>query len=407
MRAAARYCLAFIVSPKVTKGVGEILFALAGRRGRKEIDLRRVRRILIIRLDNIGDVILTTPLFGALRRRFPEAHIAVLVRPHCAELIERCPHIDEVIGFDWQTSWWLEELHRHWQAVKFAARRLWILRFDLVLIPRWGDDYRFEALIGYLSGAPWRVGFRNGLTSLEIAPKNGRDSLLTHALKRGEARHEVERSSEVLRVLGAEDADARPEVWTSPEDASFASRLLRQRGAEPDTVLVAFGVGASHPRRLWPVERYVEVASWLVKTYNARILVIGDDNDQARGRVLQQHLGERVIDVTHQTTLGQTWSLLKNCTLLVGSDSGPVHLAATAGTPVIVISCHPRNGLASHEHSPIRFRPWSVPHQVLQPQNGLDSCGAACSAEQPHCVTGVTVLGVEVAIQAQLAALGI
>src|SRR5208337_5093831 len=85
-------------------------------------------------------------------------------------------------------------------------------------------------------------------------------------------------------------------------------------------------------------------------------------------------------------TLRETAAVLERCQLAVTADSGPMHLAAAAGSAVVEISCHPRAGDAEHYNSPVRLHPWGVPYAVVQPEHAADGCRDSCESTEPHCI---------------------
>lgn len=141
----------------------------------------------------------------------------------------------------------------------------------------------------------------------------------------------------------------------------------------------------------WPLSRFIELGSWLVTIYDARIIIVGSERQELLGRILQQELAENCINVVVETSLRQVTALLGHCNLFVGNDTGPKHLATSMDMPVIEISFSPFPGHPLHHQSPSRFGPWRVPHRILQPGKATPPCTDACMATEAHCILGVTV----------------
>ena len=99
----------------------------------------------------------------------------------------------------------------------------------------------------------------------------------------------------------------------------------------------------------------------------------------------------KIINTVGQTTLRQTAALLKHCSLFIGNDSGPMHIAAAMKTSVIEISCHPRSGDTCHPNSPTRFSPWGTESIVLQPEQHKKPCQRGCEMDYPHCILNVHI----------------
>jgi ADP-heptose:LPS heptosyltransferase len=401
--AVARHLVRFVTSPHVTYLVGEPTFWLLGMRGRtRKNDLSQVKRVLVVRLDEIGDVVLTTPFLRELRRNLPNAWITLVVKPAVHNLVELCPYANEVLTYDWSVSGSLAPLQRHWRVLRLAYCYLWSRHFDLAIVPRWDTDYYHATFVAYFSGAPWRVGHSANVNKHKQRLNRSFDRLLTHVLNDRTLRHEVEHNLDVIRFLGGTVQEQSLELWFGEEDEAFVEGVLKSQGVYPEDLLIAFAPGASAPRKMWPLPNFVEIGAWLKREYRARIVVVGGRGEEPLGQEIQRHLGDTAINVTGYTTLRQAGALLKGCHLYVGNCTGPLHLAAAAGVPVVEISCHPAGGSLLHANSPSRFGPWGVPHRVLQPEKALAPCREMCPATQAHCIRGVTVEQVKEAIGARL-----
>lgn len=398
-------------SAQVAHFIGEPFFWFLGLRGkRREIALSLVKRVLIVRLDEIGDVVLTTPLLRELRRNLPDAWITLLVKPGVYNLVELCPYVNEVLTYDWKTlmplDWNIEryfwQLEQYSRALHFAWKHFWRRRFDLAILPRWDADYYNATFLAYFSGAHWRVGYPEHVSCDKRRLNDGFDRLLTHVVSNNTHKHEVECNLNIIRFLGGVIQEEQLELWVTPEDEAFAERVLRLRGVHPGDLLIAFGPGKRHLRRRWPLSRFIQLGAWLKKKYSSRMLVVGDIGDKPLGDALERQLGAAVINMVGQTDLRQAVALLKHCCLYIGNDYGPKHIAAAAGVPVIEVNGHPLDGPKWHSYSPRRFGPWRVPHIVLQPETALPPCSEVCNCVQAHCILGVEVEQVKEAVAAQL-----
>ena len=402
-RAAARRLVAFLASPRAARLVGQPLFWLVGRRSTiGEIDLARVRRVLVIRLDEIGDVAMTAPFLRELRRNAAGAWISLVVKPGVFNLVERCPYVDEVLTFDWNTPPRLGRLRRHGRALRLAWRHLWARRFDLAVVPRWDVDHYHAAFVAYFSGARWRVAYSEQVAALKRRLNPGYDALFTHVLQDDTPRHEVERNLQVLRALGGTVADDRLELWVAPEDEAYADDVLRRNSVAPGEVLVGLGpAGGNSPFKQWPVDRFIAVARRLLAASPVRLLVVGGPGEEALGEEMARTLGPSAINLVGRTTLRQMAAFLHRCRLYVGNDAGPMHVAAAVGTPVVAVFG------SSCRH---RYSPWGEGHTVVwlglpcspcfQPDH-RDRCGT-CLFDRPHCLVDLPVDRVQQAVEAAL-----
>lgn len=349
------------------------------------------RKVLLIRLDEIGDVVLTTPLVRELRRNLPQAWITLVVKPEARNLVELCPYVDEILTFNCQGGGLLEPFRRHWRALLMAHRFLRRRHFDLAILPRWDIDWYQGTFLAYLSGAPRRVGFSEEVTQTKKAFNRGADRLLTQVFCDCEIKHEVRHNLDVIGFLGGDVRDDRLELWLGADDESYADELLRRHEVGPDQLLIAIGVGAGAPKRRWPLESYGQIGAWLEQHFQARLLIVGGPEDRSAGETLQSRLGPRSINAAGQTTLRQTAALLKRAALYLGNDAGPMHLAAAAGIAVVEISCHPRRGADRSANSPVRFGPWGPKCVIIQPEIVHATCVTECGASLAHCILGISV----------------
>jgi heptosyltransferase-2 len=185
---------------------------------------------------------------------------------------------------------------------------------------------------------------------------------------------------------------------------SFAAAVLARHGLKGDEPAFALGLGANTAKKRWPLERFVELRLLVLQEYNPKLVIVGGPDDRDPGDRLEAELSHSVINVAGRTTLRQAAAVLRRCRLTVCNDTGPMHLAAAAGSAVVEVSCHPRGGAAKHDTSPVVYRPWGVPQAVVQPEQACAPCQDACKFNQPHCILGVSVEQVWNAVRLLLAA---
>lgn len=346
-----------------------------------------LRHVLIVRLDSAGDLVLTSPLLRELRRNVPQARVTLAVRPALLDLAAACPHIDAAVAWEGADLRPRSALRAWRHAKKFAAAHWPDAPFDLALLPRWEDDGASAALLAMAARARCRVGYHER-------------PLLTQVCPDGPARHEVQRSLDVLRWLGGRVDDDRLELWIADADRQAASALLAAQGAGPSDVVVAVAPGAGSAHRRWPAGRFAAVAEWCLATRGGWIVVVGDEEDRAAGELIAARAGARVINAAGRVPLRVTAALLERSVLFIGNDSGPMHLAAAAGTPVVEVSCHPQGGAPGHHNAPERFGPWRVPHVVVRPDAPEPPCRDGCDADDAHCIARIPVQSVIDAVSA-------
>lgn len=393
-----------LTSPQLAFSVGELVFKWRGQRADAPVNLLpEVRNVLIVRLDEIGDVILTTPLLRELRRNLPNAHITLVVAPHVAGLMQHCPYVNEVIPYECRTEQWKwQRLRQHISAIQFARQNLWARRYDLALLPRWDVDQDHATFLAYFSGAKWRMGYSESVSEQKQRLNPGLDKLLTHPLRDSAPKHEVEYSLALIPALGGSVQETHLELWTEAEDEDFAKRIFQQAGITATEIAVTLcPAGGTSPLKQWPVSRFVELGRWLQASRNARLVLVGGPGEEALGAEIEGGLDTPVINLIGRTTLRQLTAVLRGCSLYVGNDTGPMHVAAAINVPVIALfgsSCHHR------------FHPWGQNHRVVANELPCSPCAGVphrdrcveCIFDHPRCMHELPLKRVQDAITAML-----
>ena len=187
--------------------------------------------------------------------------------------------------------------------------------------------------------------------------------------------HEVEKNLHVLSFLGKKVKHSALELWLTQEDREKARAVL----ANTQKPLIALGIGASKERKIWPLESYQKLCAQL----DAQFVVIGGPEDAAAGEQLN------ALNLAGKLTLRESAAVMELCTLFIGNDSGPKHIAAAMQTPVIEISCHPLTGSATCEYNPARFGAWGEVARAVQPLTAQSPCVDGCRAGEAHCILGM------------------
>ena len=367
------------------------LWRIVARRPRCKgaIDRERIHSIAVVRLDEMGDFVLFSSILRPLREAFPDARITLVLCDWICPLAELCPYVDEVIAFPSRGPKWRMYLLGPWRALRIAIK--FRERFDLVINPRFARDIRGAAYLAHFSLAPWVVGYPSSTEAFKLQANRGYDRFYTHLLPAPpQVMHEVERSRCILEFLGIPGDNAMPEVWISAEDRRQADRLLRE-GWRPGDTLISVGISASYARKRWPMDLYVQLSQRMASATDSRFLIVGGKPDRQAAELLRPVLGSRLINLAGRASLRISAAALDQCSLYVGNDSGPKHMAAAMGKPVIEINCHPEDGDRAHFQAPQRFGALVRPNVVLAPARALAPCRESCLSRESHCIAQVSV----------------
>jgi heptosyltransferase I len=268
-------------------------------------------RILIVRLSAIGDVIQSVPIACALREKFPQAFIAWAVAGRTASLLEGHRAIDQVIQLQ---RGWLKSPRGVWR----LRQHLRELKFDIALE---AQGLMKAAILAWLSGSRRRIGFGKPW-GREFSPWMNTEVVDTPDM------HAVERNLALLRQLGIESPKVAFDLPEREEDRQAAERII----AIPFAII---NPGAGWPSKLWPTGRFAAVAEYLGKKWSLPTLVVWAGNEEKRmADEIAAHAGGHA-QVAPNTSLTELASLARRAKLFLGSDTGPLHLAAAVGTPCV------------------------------------------------------------------------
>jgi predicted lipopolysaccharide heptosyltransferase III len=332
-----------------------------------------VRRILVVKLKYIGDVLLSTPVFGGLREAFPEATLTALVAGGTEEVLLHHPDVDEVLTVD-RIPAKGESRGPSWADHLRLVRRLRESRFDLAIDLTDGDR---AAVLTWASGARLRVGFNRegrfrGRAYHQVVPaSSGR-------------RHAVEADLEALRALGMAARSVAPTLGLPPEVEADADHLLTRKRVSRNRDLVLIHPGARWWFKAWPPDRFAALGDGIEEELEAQVIIAGGPWDVATAETVRRQMRRPATVVAGETSILELAAVLKRCRLFIGNDNGPMHVAAAVGTPVVALF-GPTN--------PAQWGPWGEGHVTLY--KGLDcrECWwrRGCWRGEENCLRQITV----------------
>lgn len=335
------------------------------------------RNVLLIRLDNLGDVLVTTPAFHAVRDSLPDCRLTLLASPVGAQAGRLNPDIDDVIVYDapWMDPWQRLPLDSDREQAVIATIR--DRRFDAAMI---FTSFRQSALpaayLCYLAGIPLRAA----------ASIDGPGSLLTTRHKHPELMmHEVERGLDLVRVLGM-DTDDHHLVLSVPDGARSEARRIIAGTTLAKGPVVALHPGCSMPARTYPWEMYVKVADLLIERLDATVLLTGAESERELVERIQSRMRRDAISLAGAVAFPALCALIECADITITNNTGPMHIAAAVGTPVVA--------LFALTNPPEQWGPWMVPHRQLYVDVPCRLCYSRICPFEHECLRLVTPVNV-------------
>lgn len=317
---------------------------------------RSARRVLAVRLDNLGDVLMTTPALAALRAALPAAHITLLTSPSGAAVAPHLPEVNEVLPFD---APWVAGAATGTRPPDGASaeERRWIER----LATR-GFDAAVIFTVCTQSALPAALMCRLAGIGLRLAhSRENPYRLLTHWVpdedRVGDGmRHEVQRQLDLVASIGAHLPPSQTGLRFAlrPQDRAALDQRLARAGVGGHEPIVVVHPGATAASRRWPAARFGHAAALLARECHCRIVVAGGPDDAAAVAQVAAALPSSATAVTAlagQLNLGELAALIARAKVLLCNNSAPAHLAAALGTPVVVVYA-----LTNPQHTP-----WQAP----------------------------------------------
>lgn len=326
-----------------------------------------VRNVLCVRLDNLGDVLMTTPALRALKALPRAPRLTLLASPAGAALAPLVPEIDEVIPYT--APWMKPPAPEPAEALRELIATLAARAFDAaVIFTVYSQSPLPAALACLLAGIPRRLAHC----------RENPYALLTHWLSESEpeqrVRHEVRRQLDLVAAVGARAGDERMALRVPAAARARAARLLDEAGL--DGPWVAIHAGASAASRRYAPERFAAVADGLAAA-GLRVAFVGAGEERPLVAQIRARMASRVRSLVGRTDLAGLAAVLARAGVLVANNSGPAHVAAAVGTPVVSLYA-----LTNPQHTP-----WGVPHRVL---NRLAPCAccyrSVCTAPRHLCL---------------------
>ena len=277
------------------------------------------KKILIINVNWIGDVLFSTPFIKALRDAYPDSYIASLLHPRCSQMLEANPRLNEIITYD------EEGAHKSLFGKAKLIAELRKKKFDTAYILHRSFT---KALIVKLAGIRESIGY----------PDKNRASLLTKVVEiPDEETHKVEYFLNILRASGIKTGDVSYEFFVRDEDRAFAKGIFAANGISEKDLVVAICPGGNWDPKRWPKENFASLSDLLAEKFGAKVIITGAKKDENLGREIEGLMKSPAINISGKTDLKELSAILERANLVIANDTGSMHLAVAVKTKVIAL----------------------------------------------------------------------
>lgn len=349
-----------------------------------------IKRIVVLELAHIGDVVAIIPALRMLRKKFPESFISVVVGPWARGVLSGNPDISEIVT------------HRAWGFDRASKSPLFAEAISLIKFLRAGSfdlgiDTRgdFRAILLMWLGKVKKIigyGFSGGAFLLsEVVPFD-----VSRRQDKHQAEHNLDLIASIKEGKRCEERDLSLKIFFSEEDSLYINKFLQDKGVSSKDFLIATHLGAGLPTKRWPVERFSQLIEKILERYDVKIILVGakQEADLAKEIKLEEPL--RLINFIGKTTIKQLAALLKRCNLFVGADSGVMHIAASQNTPIVAIW--------GGQNKPEHWRPLADEVTIIRKAVSCGPCGLK-QCRDLKCLKAITVQEVLEAIGKQIISL--
>jgi lipopolysaccharide heptosyltransferase II len=333
------------------------------------------RRVLCVRLDAMGDVVMSEPALRAVNQAAPGRQVTLLTSPAGAEAAPLLPGVDRVVAYD---APWMKSTAPRQDSLpdREFVRRLRGMKFDgAIIFTVYSQNPLPAAMLCYLADIPLRLAHC----------RENAYQLLTHWVRETEpqsgVRHEVQRQLDLAAEIGGKVGDLRIRLRIRPADVAAAMSQLRSAGVDPASPWIVVHPGASASSRRWPPEYFAQAVDELTNIGGLQIVFTGGLAERTLVEQIRGLMTERSFSLVGRLSVPQLTSLLSQASMLLSNNTGPVHLAAGVGTPVVDLYA-----LTNPQHTP-----WQVPSRVLSFDVPCKNCYRSVCPEEHHaCLRNVT-----------------
>ncbi|MEW6088954.1 MAG: lipopolysaccharide heptosyltransferase II [bacterium] len=302
-----------------------------------------IKKILVLRHDRIGDMILSTGIFHALKKKYPDAYIIVLASKTNSDIIQNNPDVDEILIY---------------KGIKQFIKEIRKKKVDLAVDLFFTYELK-QAFLAYLSGARYRLGFENA----------GREIFFN--IKGPGMDNSCSMNDHLAGLISCLDMDFKGYQFRlnlSDEEKKWAENYMTSHGIKKDSFKIAVHPGGFYPSQRWPEENFVNISEKIMENYSFQIILFGDKNEEKLLKNIKHKIESGNVSIFCSLTLRQAVSLLNECDFFIGNNSGLLHIAYALKIPAVSMM---------GPTDPVLWRPEGENNIVLRKDLECSPCGRA------------------------------
>ena len=282
-----------------------------------------IKKILVIRLDRIGDMVMTTPIFRALKENWPDVQITVLTNPVNKNIVINNPFIDCILVYD------RENEHKSFNSRLTFFRSIRERKFDLVIDPYL--DYELKtSFITRFVGNRFRLGF-------EFAGRGIFYNIRYHPNVfplSAEKRHMIDYYLDLVTCLGVDTKKRQPEIFLSSDEKEKAYKLLEKAGVNPENRIIGIHPGGHYESQRWPIREFAAISDYLIASNSIQVILFAGREEKQLMSEFKDYAVKTPI-VLEDLSLREFMSTLSHCSLFLCNNSGPLHIATALNIPTV------------------------------------------------------------------------
>ena len=282
-----------------------------------------LKNVLIVKLSAMGDVIHALPVSYAIKETFPDAKVTWVVEPPSFDLLKMNPCVDKILLFKKKDFRTLKGFMREFFPFK---QELQEQSYDAVLDLQ---GLFKSAAIAFFAKSNIKLGICN--------MREMSDKISTPVIGENAEGHIVERYLDTARAVGCAVREVRFPIQIPVEDSERAREIMRQAGMRAGNPFVVFVVGANWPNKRWPIEHFAKLGDWFYELAVVPVLVGSGAQDEQRAQEIERQMEIPPINLVNQTNIAQLAHVLRSARLIIGGDTGPVHMGAAFGVRTIML----------------------------------------------------------------------